>query len=140
MPEGLSTPDGSPVAAPSAEETEQAFARAMATEPRDAPGTFPESGPPGPPRRDPDAPFGRTKDGIPKKGPGGRPTQHDKPRVDTSAKLPEVPAEARRKTWVDGITGFAQIGAAGCLMVHQRTPGDVAFQADALAIASTAPA
>ena len=62
MPEGLSTPDGSPVAAPSAAETEQAFARAMSTEPRDAPGTVPETGPPGPPRRDPDAPFGRTKE------------------------------------------------------------------------------
>ena len=141
MPEGLSTPDGSPVAAPSAAETEQAFARAMSTEPRDAPGTVPATGPPGPPRRDPDAPFGRTKDGVPKKGPGGRPTQHDKPRVETSAKLPEVgsapTSEARRKTWVDGITGFAQIGAAACLMAHQRT-GDIAWQADALTIAGNA--
>jgi hypothetical protein len=140
MPEGLTTPDGTPVTAPSAEATEQAFARAMSTEPRDAPGTVPESGPPGPPRRDPDAPFGRTKTGEPKKGPGGRPTQHDKPRV---AAAPEVANSAtsaeRRKTWVDGITGFAQIGAAGCLMVHQRT-NDIAWKADALTIANTAPA
>lgn len=135
MAEGLATPEGVPVAAPTTEDTERAFARALATPPSDAPGTTPADGPPGPPKKDPEAPYGRRADGTPKKGPGGRPTapKHDKPRVGPAAVLDPEAAAGRRAGWVKGLSGWGQIGAAGAFMLHQRT-GQVAFKADAITI------
>lgn len=80
MPETLQTADGRPVAL---DDTDQAFAAAMAAPRPDDPEH------PAPPRRDPvdpDAPFGRTLDGRPKKRPGGRPP---KPR---QRELPAPPS------------------------------------------------
>ena len=76
MPESLTGPDG---AALDVAEGERAFAEAMAAPPA------PAGGPPaGPPRRDPDAPYGRRKDGAPRGKPGARP-RDDRPRVMASA-------------------------------------------------------
>jgi hypothetical protein len=91
MPEGLATPDGTVLDVPPAD-TERDFAMAMA-----APEPSEDVGPP--PKRDPsadpDAPYGRTKDGKPKKGPGGRPART---RAETAAEAPRVqPAAAAVK-------------------------------------------
>ena len=139
MAEGLMTAAGAPIDAPSTEDTERAFARAMATPPS---GTAddPGEGPPAPPKHDPEAPFGRKTDGTPKKGPGGRPVQpkHDKPRVAAgpSAATPVTPE--RRAKWTEGLAGYGQLVGAGFIMAHQRT-GNLAFQADAITISSAAP-
>lgn len=64
---------------------EAAFNAAMAAP---EPGQAPPPEMPAPAKVDPEAPFGRTQDGKPKKGPGGRPPKHDKPRVQTAAAGP----------------------------------------------------
>jgi len=79
MAEGLATADGERI---DLDDVETEFAAAMAA-PLD---TGPEA--PAPPDVgpvDPEAPYGRTVDGKPKKGPGGRPPGRDKARV-TDAK------------------------------------------------------
>lgn len=76
MPEGLMTADGAPVAAPA---IEQEFAELQAAQAAQADGEAPA-----PPKKDPEAPYGRKADGSPKKGPGGRPSKApkaDQPRV-----------------------------------------------------------
>lgn len=86
MAEGLATADGTVLDVPAAghEPGEREFAAAMAK---------PEPGNemPAPPMlADPEAPYGRTLDGKPKKGPGGRPStknKADKPRTQTVASV-----------------------------------------------------
>lgn len=79
MAEGLATPDGTSLGIGAAVEGEEGFAAAMAAPEPDSI--------PAPPKKDPDAPYGRTKDGMPKKGPGGRPARDkaEQPRVTTTA-------------------------------------------------------
>jgi hypothetical protein len=58
---------------------------------------------PAPPRKDPDAPHGRTVSGAPKKAPGGRPPRHDKPRV---SKTP-VTQDSKPKDYTQTLAGTA---------------------------------
>lgn len=98
MPEGLATADGTTI---DIDPAEREFHRAMAApEPDD-----PEH--PAPPKRvtDPEAPFGRTKTGEPKKGPGGRPS---KPRVTES--VPVIPAQKGSKAAAPATDYTAPLG------------------------------
>src|SRR5690348_14554155 len=85
MAEGLATAEGTVLQVPAAGDVEQEWATAMAApEPGEEPGAPPKKAPPA----DPEAPYGRTKDGTPKKGPGGRPARKDKteaPRIQPAA-------------------------------------------------------
>lgn len=78
MAEGLRTAEGAPVAAPP---VEQEFAALQAAQAAKADEEVEHAAPP---KKDPEAPYGRTADGKPKKGPGGRPPKRkaaDAPRV-----------------------------------------------------------
>src|ERR1700729_1171807 len=74
MPEGLATAEGEAI---DLDSVEQEFARAMAAPAGDAD----QPVPPDIGAVDPEAPYGRTVDGKPKKGPGGRPPRAEKARV-----------------------------------------------------------
>lgn len=78
MAEGLATADGEKI---DLDDVEQKFAAVMAAPPADDPEhpAPPDIGP-----VDPEAPYGRTLKGEPKKGPGGRPPR-ERPRVTTAA-------------------------------------------------------
>ena len=81
MAETLTAEGGRPVTvAVEDPDTEREFARAMAA-PAAAADVPP---PPKRPKADPDAPFGRTVDGRPKKAPGGRPPKN-RPRMQDAA-------------------------------------------------------
>jgi len=128
MAEGLQTPDGQKV-----EVTEQDFARAMAAPEPDEPVAA------APPRKDPLAPYGLTKDGQPKRGPGGRPARYDAPRAAKAAPATagaESPqAAAKRRS--DGVKGFVQSAATGTAFVYTLTQ-DTAFYADSITLTSFA--
>lgn len=84
MAEGLATADGSKLDVPAAAavEPDADWAAHMAQAARTA-DTEQHAAPPKKDPADPDAPFGRTADGKPKKGPGGRPPKKkaEQPRV-----------------------------------------------------------
>ena len=101
MAEGLSTADGKPVDVPPVG-AEEGFAEVMAGAARAA-DAEPAQEIPAPPKRDPEAPYGRTKDGTPKKGPGGRPSK-DKPRVAAPK------AAQSKKDFTRELTGLVQLG------------------------------
>lgn len=105
MGEGLQTADGTALDVPPADDqVNRDFAAAM---------NAPEPGEPqvaAPPKRDPaadpEAPHGRTKDGKPKKGPGGRPpkpTRAEAPRVQPAAAAAAAPTG-------DYTEGLAELG------------------------------
>lgn len=80
MPEGLVTAEGAAVGV----EPVQEFAKLQAAQAQAADDAAEAAAPP---KKDPDAPYGRTKDGKPKRGPGGRPAKAkaDQPRVAAKA-------------------------------------------------------
>jgi hypothetical protein len=100
MAEGLQTADGQKVDVPPVGD-EQGFAETMTGAARVADGEQPEM--PAPPRKDPEAPYGRTKDGKPKRGPGGRPSR-DKPRVE------KPKAAQSKRDFTEPLTGVVQLG------------------------------
>lgn len=90
MAEGLATADGEKI---DLDDVETQFAAAMAAPPADDPEAPapPDIGP-----VDPEAPYGRTIEGKPKKGPGGRPPR-DKARVTNKAiEAPQKPADGAK--------------------------------------------
>lgn len=112
MAERLETADGTALQVdPVAEANEQFNAAMAAPEPTD-----PE--PPAPPRRDPEAPYGRTKDGKPKKGPGGRP-----PKDKTEQPRMQKPRSAPRKDYRQPLADVVRLGW-GALAV--ASPADAA--------------
>jgi hypothetical protein len=120
--EGLVTPDGKPVDVDAAEQIERDFARAQSTAPTDTPS------PPKKPATD------GTEPAKPKRG---RPPKSEQPRV--TAAPPAASAPALDKQRLEGVKGFAQIGAGLCLMLDARTPdADVSWRADAVTLANAA--
>ena len=95
MPETLTAEGGRPVTvAVEDPDTDREFARAMS-----APASAADVPPP--PKRvkaDPDAPFGRTVDGRPKKAPGGRPPKNRPRMTDAAAPGSPVSPQGRGPT------------------------------------------
>lgn len=96
MAEGLQTADGTPVDVPAAasdEELNKQFAQAMNAPEPDEPTIA------APPRKDPEAPYGRKADGTPKKGPGGRPAKSraEKPRTVSAPTPADIAARDYRQ-------------------------------------------
>ena len=85
MGEQLATADGNPI---DLDASDQAFAAAMAAPASGGPAEAEAPAPPRRPPADPEAPYGRTKDGQPKRGPGGRPPKprEIEPPKDTGGK------------------------------------------------------
>jgi hypothetical protein len=112
MPEGLATPDGTPV---DADQVQREFARAMASPPEDDV--------PAPPMRPADD------------GPAEKPKRTRKPRT-VPPKPTDKPGPAIDKQRREGVGGLVQVAAGLCLVADQRTEG-VAFAADALTLANS---
>lgn len=124
MPEGLLDPTaGTALPIAPAGDGEAAFYAAMAE---------PEPGPAEPPKRevDAEAPFGRTKDGKPKRGPGGRPPRPEKPAED-KPRVQEAPKGS--KDYREPLMGVMQllwgvtapVAPADAAAVKLATPGVV---------------
>lgn len=113
MAEGLATADGQAL---DLDETERAFAAAMAA-PR---GDEPEH--PAPPRRpvDPEAPFGRKVDGTPKKRAGGRPPKARVQEAPSGGQAPgkTAPAAVPKPDFTAALGEFTQ----GVWMACAATP------------------
>lgn len=123
MAEGLQTEDGTPIDVPPVGKPtpEQEWAAAMAAPEPDEPTA------PAPPKKDPEAPYGRKADGSPKKGPGGRPPKKDqqvkaeKPRVQTRKDFTGPLDDLARLGW--GVLAVSSPADAAALKVH--APGMV---------------
>lgn len=120
MAEGIETSDGKPLDLDAAKQADHDFARAMAT----------------PPDSDEKAP--------PKRGERqAKPASaSDKARVGRSPGRPskdaaKAVAGLSHQVRKDGMTGLAQLGAGLCAIVGKST-GQLAFQADAITLASSA--
>jgi hypothetical protein len=105
----LKTADGTELSPEQLQAADADFHRMMATPLPEDTGSPPEY--PAPPKKDPEAPYGRTKDGTPKKAPGGRPPKdaHDKartsPRASTATTAPpkdytEALADTATGIWI----------------------------------------
>jgi hypothetical protein len=107
MPEGLATADGKPVDIPAAAnvEPDADWAAHMAQAARNA-DTVQAPAPPKKEPADPEAPYGRTADGKPKKGPGGRPPKKkaEQPRVAAP-----TAAQGVKKDFTEPLTGLVQL-------------------------------
>jgi hypothetical protein len=91
----------------------KAYAAAMAAPEPDEPEM------PAPPARDPEAPYGRTKDGKPKRGPGGRPPKAEQPRVQaTKGRHAKAARDYRRD-----LTGIVQLGWGALAMTSPADAG-----------------
>jgi hypothetical protein len=126
MSEGLSTLDGKPV---NLDEAERQFHASMAEPSPDEPAAA------APPRRDPDAPYGRKADGTPRKtapGPGRPPRARTQSKTDAGkGKTPETPQDiSERRT--EGGEALVNVLAAICLGVSVR--GGIAWKADAVTL------
>jgi hypothetical protein len=121
MPEGLLTPDGVALEI-NAEDIEREFARTMAATPTDVPS------PPKKPQAD------STEPAKPKRG---RPPKSEQPRVTTAAPSASTPQLDKQR--LEGVKGFAQIGAGACLVLDSRTPeSNISWRADAVTLANSA--
>jgi hypothetical protein len=89
------TADGAPVDAPPIDEFAELRVK-MAQKADEEPAFSP------PPKKDPEAPFGRKVDGTPKKAPGGRPAK-EKPHV-TAPKAAQL-----KKDFTEELTGLTQL-------------------------------
>lgn len=79
----------------------------------------------------------RDKAEAPKR-PRGRP-RTDAAQKATPKPTPKVSAGLSRNARVQGIQGMVQLGAAGCVILGKVSPAhEVAFQADAITLASSA--
>lgn len=125
MPEGLVTLDGKAVDVDAAEQIERDFARAQATAPTDVPA---------PPRKPAETATDAPK---PKRG---RPPKSEQARVTSAAPAASTAQLAQLdKQRLEGVKGFAQIGAGLCLMLDSRTPdSNLAWRADAVTLANAA--
>lgn len=123
MAEGLTTADGTPVDVPAAG-TDEDFAAVMATQARNA---EPEAA--APPRRDPEAPYGRKADGTPRRAPGRRPKAAE-PRVQA----PSAADKGEKRDYTEALTGVMQLAwgvtaplaPADAAAIKGATPGMVA--------------
>lgn len=130
MAEGLSTADGTPlsdVPAVAADDTD--FAAMMAAQ-ASAVGA-PAHDVPAPPRKDVDAPFGRTKDGTPRKPPGRRPAAKNaaKPRVQAATALDKG---APPKDYTPGLRQLFGTAWSLASLVDQADAGAVLLATPAL--------
>jgi hypothetical protein len=90
------TPDGKPVGTAPIDPAFAELGVAQAEKAKEEPAFSP------PPKKDPEAPYGRTMDGRPKKGPGGR-RPKEKPRVT------EPKAGVVKKDYTEELTGITQL-------------------------------
>jgi hypothetical protein len=82
----LKTAEGTELTPEQIQAADQDFARMMAKQLPEDTGQPPEY--PAPPKKDPEAPYGRTKDGTPKKAPGRAPRKDAHDQARTSPRAP----------------------------------------------------
>jgi len=111
MPEGLATAEGEQI---DFDQTEREFAAAMAAPPADDPEA---PGPPDMPPIDPEAPYGRTAAGVPKRKPGRPPKEKPRTVPGSSVSKAEPAGKGGKgdgqaqggKDYSEGLRSFTQI-------------------------------